>query len=160
MCEPLRCSHLRSLAQSNKSPDTLRIRLPAEQSRLQHGVTRAVLRHAIKAAGDDARAGAASRVHVAVYDYAEHAGDSLAFTPPTVPVGALRGSAAPGAGHLMYTRVKQSALFRGDANSRWWGSCLGQHRCMSSRILHCRAWRLLWQAEEGTHTQGMRLRMG
>ena len=65
------------------------------------------------------RAGAVSRVDVAVYDFAEHAGDSLAFTPPTVPVGALQSSSEPGAGQLMYTRVKQSALFRGDANSRW-----------------------------------------
>jgi hypothetical protein len=75
-------------------------------------------------------AGAVSRADVAVYDYAEHAGEALAFTPPTVPVGALGSAATASAGQLMYSRLKQSALFRGDANSRW---CARMPACVLHR---------------------------
>ena len=66
-----------------------------------------------------------SQVHLVVYDFAEHVGDALAFTPPTVPVldaqQSGRGSSrADFSGQPMYTRLKQSCMFRGDANSRWY----------------------------------------
>ena len=62
-------------------------------------------------------------MHLVIYDFAEHVGDALAFTPPTVPIQAPQsgsaGGAADFAGRPMYTRLKQSCMFRGDANSRW-----------------------------------------
>ncbi|BDA49469.1 probable BTB/POZ domain-containing adapter for CUL3-mediated RhoA degradation protein at N-terminal half [Coccomyxa sp. Obi] len=66
--------------------------------------------------GDKAKAmpGANSRVDVAVYDYAEHVGEALAWTPPTADPGR-----ASKEGQLLYTHLKQSVLFRGDSNSRW-----------------------------------------
>ena len=71
------------------------------------------------------RAGSVSQVHLVIYDFAEHVGDALAFTPPTVPVQAPQGGGAGAAdfrGQPMYTRLKQSCMLRGDANSRWCGS--------------------------------------
>lgn len=73
-------------------------------------------RFAMRGVGD-VSAGAVSRVDVAIYDYAEHAGEALAWTPPKPdsPSGSLDGQ-------LLYTHLKQSALFRGDAHSQWWGA--------------------------------------
>ena len=62
-------------------------------------------------------------MHLVIYDFAEHVGGALAFTPPTVPDQAPQGGGAAGAADLrgqpMYTRLKQSCMLRGDANSRW-----------------------------------------
>ncbi|KAK9905022.1 hypothetical protein WJX75_007970 [Coccomyxa subellipsoidea] len=66
--------------------------------------------------GDKAKAlpGANSRVDIAVYDYAELVGERMAWTPPkTGPQG------SSSRGQLLYTHIKQSVLFRGDTNSRW-----------------------------------------
>ncbi|EIE19080.1 hypothetical protein COCSUDRAFT_44861 [Coccomyxa subellipsoidea C-169] len=66
--------------------------------------------------GDKAKAlpGANSRVDVAVYDYAELVGERLAWTPPKPDP-----ERASNKGQLLYTHLKQSVLFRGDSNNRW-----------------------------------------
>jgi hypothetical protein len=71
-------------------------------------------------------AGAASRVDVAIYDYAEHSGEALAWTPPKPE--AVSGGRD---GQLLYTHLKQSALFRGDAHSHWCALALWKY-CLTS----------------------------
>lgn len=52
---------------------------------------------------------------IAIYDYAEHVGKALAWTPPTADASQLHRE-----GQLLYTQLKQSVLFRGDTNSHWY----------------------------------------
>lgn len=72
-------------------------------------------------------AGAVSRVTITVYDYAEHIGEALAWTSPS-KVGSssrMKGGARdprPVGGQLLYTHLKQAAMFGGDSNSRWCAS--------------------------------------
>ncbi|CAL5224558.1 g7261 [Coccomyxa viridis] len=69
--------------------------------------------------------GAVSRVNITVYDYAEHIGEALAWTSPSKggsPVRKKKGNLQappPVGGQLLYTHLKQAAMFGGDSNSRW-----------------------------------------
>ena len=77
-------------------------------------------------------AGAVSRVNITVYDYAEHVGEALAWTSPSKggsPIRTKKGTIqapSPVGGQLLYTHLKQAAMFGGDSNSRW---CAAQHHC-------------------------------
>lgn len=69
-------------------------------------------------------AGAVSRVNITVYDYAEHVGEALAWTSPGKGGSPTRRQgkavqATPVGGQLLYTHLKQAAMFGGDSNSRW-----------------------------------------
>ena len=64
-------------------------------------------------------------MNITVYDYAEHIGEALAWTSPSKggsPVrkkgGSIQGP-PPVGGQLLYTHLKQAAMFGGDSNSRW-----------------------------------------
>ncbi len=73
----------------------------------------------------DSNAGAVSRVNITVYDYAEHIGEALAWTSPSKggsPIRKKKGALQappPVGGQLLYTHLKQAAMFGGDSNSRW-----------------------------------------
>lgn len=65
-----------------------------------------------------------SRVNITVYDYAEHVGEALAWTSPGKGGSPTRKKgkavqATPVGGQLLYTHLKQAAMFGGDSNSRW-----------------------------------------
>lgn len=69
-----------------------------------------------------------SRVIITVYDYAEHIGEALAWTSPTKGGSSGKGGSRskrgvqqgpPVGGQLLYTHLKQAAMFGGDSNSRW-----------------------------------------
>lgn len=69
-------------------------------------------------------AGAVSRVSITVYDYAEHIGEALAWTSPSKGSSpsekGLSMKSDPLGGQLLYTHLKQAAMFGGDSNSRWY----------------------------------------
>ncbi|CAK0787664.1 hypothetical protein CVIRNUC_010886 [Coccomyxa viridis] len=75
--------------------------------------------------GNKSRAfpGAVSRVSITVYDYAEHIGEALAWTSPSKGSSpsekGLSMKSDPLGGQLLYTHLKQAAMFGGDSNSRW-----------------------------------------
>ena len=60
---------------------------------------------------------------ITVYDYAEHVGEALAWTSPSK--GCSPGKMSTGqrgdplGGQLLYSHLKQAAMFGGDSNSRW-----------------------------------------
>ena len=64
-------------------------------------------------------------MNITVYDYAEHIGEALAWTSPSKggsPIRTKKGTVQgppPVGGQLLYTHLKQAAMFGGDSNSRW-----------------------------------------
>lgn len=60
---------------------------------------------------------------ITVYDYAEHIGEALAWTSPSKGWSpGKKGSSQKGnpqGGQLLYTHLKQAAMFGGDSSSRW-----------------------------------------
>lgn len=76
-------------------------------------------------------------MNITVYDYAEHIGEALAWTSPSKggsPIRKKDGTTQgppPVGGQLLYTHLKQAAMFGGDSNSRWWAA---QHHCSRSFV--------------------------
>ena len=72
-------------------------------------------------------------------DYAEDMGEALAWTSPSEggsPVGKKKGNLQappPVGGQLLYTHLKQAAMFGGDSNSRW---CAAQQSLQETTCLY------------------------
>ena len=68
---------------------------------------------------------------ITVYDYAEHIGEALAWTSPSKGWSPSKKDTSqrgtPVGGQLLYTHLKQAAMFGGDSNSRWYTPPL--HNC-------------------------------
>ena len=101
---------------------------------------------------------------ITVYDYAEHIGEALAWTSPSKGWSPSRkGSnqrSEPLGGQLLYTHLKQAAMFGGDSNSRWYTppphSCQGMQALPKAYILAAQT-RLLYAGLTGCISCGERL---
>ena len=83
-------------------------------------------------------------MNITVYDYAEHIGEALAWTSPSKggsPVRKKKGTLQappPVGGQLLYTHLKQAAMFGGDSNSRWCAASMLATEILSVSYTLCR----------------------